>query len=268
MALTNIQKTTISDLLENTLEKKLKKYKRETESMPFLEAIFQNKSQVAVYSFTHSVATTLGTSVYANVAKIIAEPYFDEIKTEIDLIGDVSEETRALIDNIMNEYKTHGRKANKRQEIDEILGSMKKGVFLPKKKKTKKNEKEVKKITRRVDLYLRKGEIEYFIEIKSPKPNINEFNKEKEKLLYWVALRQKNVITKVAMPYNPYTDDEYKRFTMQSMLDTKEELLIGDQFWAFLNNGDLNTCTEIIKIFNKVGKKYKSQIKTKINTLH
>jgi len=268
MTLSEDQKNAIRALLESQLKNKLKKYRRETQSMPFLEAIFQNPSQLAVYSFTHSVATSLGQSVFANVAKIIAKPNFDEVKTEFDLEGEVAEETRQLINNIMNEYKSDGRKANKKQEIEEILKSIQKSASISKKKISKKKKMGVKKIKRRVDLYLKKGENEYCIEIKSPKPNINEFNKEKEKLLYWVALCKKNATTKVAMPYNPYSDDEYTRFAMQSVLDTKEELLTGDDFWAFLNNGEMTTYTEVITIFNEVGQKYNDEIKLKINSLN
>src|SRR3989344_5737774 len=72
MALSNLQKEEISALLEKKIEDKLKRYARETTSMPFLVRLIQDSEKVAAYSFIHSIATSLGMSIYEDVSVIIA----------------------------------------------------------------------------------------------------------------------------------------------------------------------------------------------------
>lgn len=55
--------------------------------MPFLAKIIQDEEKVAAYSFIHSLATTLGMSIYENVAKIIAEPSSQEAGTKVEVDG-------------------------------------------------------------------------------------------------------------------------------------------------------------------------------------
>jgi len=59
----------IKKLLRVKIEDKLKRYTRETSYMPFLVRLMQDPEQVAAYSFIHSLSTTLGMSVYEDVAK-------------------------------------------------------------------------------------------------------------------------------------------------------------------------------------------------------
>ena len=59
MALSKEQKAKIIRLLSNKIETKLKKYSRETNSMPFLARLIQDSEKIAAYSFIHSLATSL-----------------------------------------------------------------------------------------------------------------------------------------------------------------------------------------------------------------
>ena len=67
MALSNSQREKIAALLERKIEDKLRRYTRETSSMPFLTRLIQDSEKVAAYSFIHSIATTLGMSIYEDV---------------------------------------------------------------------------------------------------------------------------------------------------------------------------------------------------------
>ena len=71
MSLSQNQKQQITVLLSTKLDAKLKRYARESTSMPFLVKLMQDKEKVAAYSFIHSLATTLGMSIYEDVSKII-----------------------------------------------------------------------------------------------------------------------------------------------------------------------------------------------------
>ena len=70
MALKEGQIDKIKDLLRSKINDKLSKYVRETTSMPFLVKLMQDSEKVASYSFIHSLATTLGMSVYEKISEI------------------------------------------------------------------------------------------------------------------------------------------------------------------------------------------------------
>lgn len=247
MSLNKNQVKDIKSLLKEKIRNKLKDYSRESTSMPFLVSLIQDKEKVASYSFIHSVATMLGMSIYEQVAKIVAREKFDVSETSYDVEGFISDEQNKVISKILQEIKNGSRKANKVKEIKEILSA--KG-------------KEKIKLKVRADLYLKKGDKEFFIEIKTAKPNIDVFNKSKEKLLQWIALKNKAVRTFLAIPYNPYYPEPYRRFTLQGVLDEENELVIASEFWDTLG-GD-GTYKELLKIFDEVGKELKNDISKKI----
>jgi len=245
--LSNKQTTEIKNLLRQKIDDKLKNYARETSSMPFLAKLMQDSEKVAAYSFIHSLATTLGMSIYEKISEIVASSTFDVVKTGYDVEGEISNDENSVISQIIQEIKNGSRKTNKDKEIKEILQC---------------KNKSGRKITVRADLYLKKGSEEYFIEIKTAKPNIDVFSKSKEKILQWVALRKRKVNTLLAIPYNPYHPEPYNRFTMQGYLDEEKDLYVAEKFWELL--GGKGTYKEILDIFDEVGKEFKDKIQKKI----
>jgi hypothetical protein len=233
--------------LSSKIYDKLNKYARETTAMPFLAKLMQDSEKVAAYSFIHSLATTLGMSVYEQVSKIVAKPHFDEVKTAFDVEGEITNEENKTISKILQEIKNKTGKADKEKEVKEILEC------------SKENGRRIKV---RADLFLKKGNDEYYIEIKTAKPNIDVFAKSKEKLLQWVALRKKKVDTILAIPYNPYHPEPYSRFTMQGYLDEERELYVAEKFWELL--GGKGTYKEVLDIFDEIGKEFKDKIQEKI----
>ncbi|MEK6888843.1 MAG: TdeIII family type II restriction endonuclease [Nanoarchaeota archaeon] len=247
MTLNENQIKDIKNLLRSKLNDKLSKYVRETTSMPFLVKLMQDSEKVASYSFIHSLATTLGMSVYEKISEIVASARYDEVKTGYDVEGEITNEENSVISQILQEIKNGTRIANKEQEIKEIL-------------KVRNNNG--RKIKIRADLFLKKGSDEYYIEIKTAKPNIDVFVKSKQKLLEWVALRKKKVNTILAIPYNPYHPEPYSRFTMQGYLDEEKDLYVAEKFWELL--GGKGTYEEVLGIFDEVGKEFKEKIQNKI----
>lgn len=247
MALKKEQVDKIKSLLREKISEKLSNYARETSSMPFLAKLMQDSEKVAAYSFIHSLATTLGMSIYEKVSEIVASSTYDIVKTGYDVEGEISNDENNIISQILQEIKNGTRTANKEQEIKEILQC---------------KSKMGRKIKIRSDLFLKNGNNEYYIEIKTAKPNIDVFAKSKEKLLQWVALRKKKVTTILAIPYNPYYPEPYSRFTMQGYLDENMELYVADKFWELL--GGKGTYKEILAIFDDVGREFKDKIQKKI----
>ena len=249
MALSSKQKAEIISLLEKKIENKLKRYARETSSMPFLSRLIQDGEKVAAYSFIHSIATTLGMSIYEDVSKIIAEESADECFTKYDVGGVISREQKSVIDDIVRKLRNDEKKVNSAQEIKLVLDASAK-------------DGKAQKEGRIADFYMRRAGKEHYFEIKTVKPNMDVFTKSKTKLLEWVARRRSPIKVFLAFPYNPYHPQPYERFTEQGVLDRGKEFLIGKEYWDFL--GGENTFEELLVLFDGVGKKFREQIRQKI----
>ncbi|MFQ6606932.1 MAG: TdeIII family type II restriction endonuclease [Fidelibacterota bacterium] len=252
MSLTNGQKQLITDLLSSKLDAKLQRYARESTSMPFLVKLMQDKEKVAAYSFIHSLATTLGMSIYEDVSKIITNESTEECFTKYDIGGVISRNQKSVIDNIIRELRNGDRESNIEKETQEVLNA-------------DPSNGKVQKEGRIADFYMKRNGIEQYFEIKTVKPNIDVFTKSKAKLLEWIARRRKYVKVFLAFPYNPYHPDLYERFTLQGLLKPGEDFLIGEQFWDYLG-GD-NTFVELLELFDNIGKTYKNSIADKIKEI-
>ena len=217
--------------------------------MPFLTRLIQDSEKVAAYSFIHSIATTLGMSIYEDVSKIIAEESTKECFTKYDVGGVLSREQKSIIDDIVRKLRNGEKRVNHDQEVKQVLSvSAKDG--------------KAQKEGRIADFYMLKNGVEHYFEIKTVKPNIDVFTKSKSKFLEWVARRRRPVKVFLAFPYNPYYPQPYERFTEQGVLERGKEFLIGKEYWDFL--GGEKTFEQLLELFGSVGKKFKEKIQQKI----
>lgn len=255
MALSTEQKKEIKTYLMAKIREKLAGYNPETNSMPFHFRLL-GKDRMALFSFIHSVNTTLGTSIFEKVGQMIALPHSTETKDQYkDFEGFISSEAVLKIDSIMRDLRSTIRKPDKDKEVKEILSVAQKGNM-------------GKKMKKRVDLYVvDKTGTENYFELKSAKPNINEFTGIKKQLLDWVAMRgsvdpKVKIKTIVAIPYNPYEPLPYERWTLQGLFDLKTEVLVGEEFWDML--GGKNTYEDLLNVFEESGKELYSEIDAKM----
>jgi hypothetical protein len=248
MALSKSQSDRISELLSNKIESKLKKYGRETTSMPFLARLIQDNEKIAAYSFIHSLATTLGMSIYEDVSLIIASETSDEFFKSYGVGGAISIHQKSVINKIITELRNGSRTASIKEEIAEVIAAKASGG-------------QFQKSGNIADFYIKRGKQEYFFEIKTVKPNIDVFEKSKTKLLEWVARKRKPIKVFLAFPYNPYHPVPYSRFTEVGMMDHPNDFLIGDEFWDLLGGKD--TFPQLLDVFDKVGKKFKTKLQEK-----
>jgi len=258
MALSKQQSKEIKDYLVSKIRWKLDNYNPETNAMP-LHYRLLGKDRMALFSFIHSVNTTLGTSIFEQIGAMIAEPHANRtIGQYKEFEGFVSSEAVLIIDTIMRELRAATRKPNKPKETKEVLAAVSKG-------------KQGKKLKKRVDLFVEmKDGIEYYFELKSAKPNINEFTGIKQ-MLDWIAMRgsQKpdaKVKTIVAIPYNPYEPQPYERWTLQGLFDLNEEGLVGKEFWELLGGKD--TYEDLLDVFEQAGLELYDKIERKMKTLN
>ncbi len=259
MALTTQQSKHIKEYLVEKIRQKLATYDPETNSMPFHFRLL-GKDRMALFSFIQSVNTILGTSIFEQVGKIIAEPHTKRaIGQYKEFEGYISSEAVLKIDSIMRELRSVSRTPDKEKETKEVLAVSSKGEM-------------GKKLKKRVDLFVEmKDGTEYYFELKSAKPNINEFTGIKKQMLDWIAMRgsenpKAKVKTIVAIPYNPYEPKPYERWTLQGLFDLKEEVLVGVEFWDFL--GGKGTYEDLLKVFEQAGIELYDEIEKKMKNLN
>lgn len=252
MALSTEQREKIKVLLQKKIDNKLKKYGRETSAMPFLARLIQDNEKIAAYSFIHSLATTLGMSIYEEVSVIICESSCQETFRNYGVGGVISRSQKAVINRIITELRNKERTANIKKEIEEVLEvSPQMGTF--------------QKSGNIADLYFLRENVEYYFEIKTVKPNIDIFEKSKTKLLEWAARRRKIIKVFLAFPYNPYHPESYSRFTEVGMMDHPNDFLIGDEYWDFI--GGSNTFNPLLEVFDEVGKEFKQKLIDKFRSI-
>jgi hypothetical protein len=122
-----------------------------------------------------------------------------------------------------------------------------------------------------VDLFVRTKKTEEYFDITSAKPNMKEFVALKLKLLRWVGLRlsqEKNakVLTRLAIPYNPYYPEPYERWTLKGLYDLDNgEVLVGEEFWNFVAQNKVYE--ELLDLFQEIGEQLRGRIDRKFAEL-
>lgn len=258
MALSKEQSKEIKEYLVGKIRHKLENYNPETDSMPFHYRLL-GKNRMALFSFIHSVNTTLGTSIFEQVGAIIVKPRANKTIGQYNKFeGYISSKAVLTIDKIMRELRAASREPNKEKETKEVLAVSLQG-------------EQGKKLKKRVDLFVEmKDKTEYYFELKSAKPNINEFTGIKKQMLDWIAMRGSEkpdveIKTIVAIPYNPYEPEPYERWTLQGLFDLNREVLVGKEFWDFL--GGENTYEDLLDVFEKAGLELYDEIDKKMRNL-
>ncbi|HOU44291.1 MAG TPA: TdeIII family type II restriction endonuclease [Anaerolineaceae bacterium] len=255
MPLSKHQIDEIIDLLVTQIRRKLETYNPETNSMPFHTRLL-GKDRMALYSFIQSINTTLGTSVFEQVAVLIGTPRFQRIERQYTIGTQMSSSAQSLIQDLMDGLRTSAIKPDKSRETIDILNVSGEG-----------NSRSVK--ATRVDLFIiDEHGTEYYIDIKTAKPNIGDFVGYKRTLLEWIALRgyvsqTTSIKTLLAIPYNPYEPQPYQRWTLQGLFDVANEILVAEEFWNFL--GGPGTYQDTLDGFEKAGILLKPEIDRKFS---
>jgi type II restriction enzyme len=258
MPLSKRQVKEIAELLTGQIRRKLADYNPEPNTMPFHTRLL-GKDRMALFSFIQSINTTLGASVFEQTAAIIASPNLKRAASQYKEFNDtISREAQLLIQSLMDDLTTGRITPDKAAETKRILAIAQSGAM--------------QKVKRpRIDLFVESHEgVEYYFDLKTAKPNVGEFKEFKRMLLEWIAIRgaldpKAKVRTLLAIPYNPYEPEPYQRWTLQGMLDLKNEILVAEEFWNFL--GGRNTYEELLDVFEQVGIALRPEIDAKFAKL-
>ncbi len=121
MGLLNNQCDQIANLLKEKIRRKLSDYAPESNNMPFHVRLL-GQDRMALFSFIQSINTTLGTSVFEQVAAIIAAANFKRALNQYkDFNNTISSQAQSAIQHIVDDLRAARAKPNKPAEIAEIL---------------------------------------------------------------------------------------------------------------------------------------------------
>lgn len=249
MPLNNEQKQQIIETIKSCIRNKFSNYKPETSYMPFHYRLL-GRDRMALYSFIQSLNTTFGSSIFEPIAVAIANINFAKAQSQYVVGDQICDKCQQTIQKIINNL-TVGNSPDKIREIELIRNSV--------------DKSSVNKIkTTKADLFLETQDGEQFLfDLKTAKPNISNFKDFKRTLLEWIgiALTQNpelRINTLIAIPYNPYEPLPYERWTIKGMLDFREELKVGAEFWDFL--GGEGTYESILDCFEIAGIELRPEI--------
>jgi len=242
MGLTNTQKQNIQQTIANCLRRKFQNYTVEDDFKPFHFRLL-GKDRMAFYSFMQSLMTAFGTSIFEPVAAALAKTRFVKAESQYVVGNSIYSSCQQKVQLIVNQL-TVNPKPNKIEELKLLKQSLSGDI------------NKLKPV--RVDLFVEDANGEqYLFDLKTAKPNKNEFQKFKQTMLEWAGIaytanKNANVHTVVAIPYNPYEPQKYHTWTMAGMLDLQEELMVAEKFWDFIGGAgaydDMLDCFEIVGI--------------------
>ena len=254
MVLTNQQKARIKNLIKQAIEDKIKEYKIVGDIKPFHERLFSTE-RIRETSFFHSCSTTIGVTLFQNIAYLIAKDNknFKQVEKQYVVEGNFSKQAQSLIEQIIDglgkkQHEPNKRKPDIKREAKEVLSVA---------------SKQGNRSTQIADLFLKKANNEeIYIEIKTTKPNKNESKELKREMLKIIALRSKQVTAFIGMAYNPYEPEDFRWPLPLNYLKLGEDLFVGKPFWDFLSGNEIYE--ELLKIFGEIGNELKDKIETKI----
>ncbi|MCI0518788.1 MAG: TdeIII family type II restriction endonuclease [Chloroflexi bacterium] len=254
MSLTREQCDEIYETLLRGVRKKLANYQRDTSDKPFHFRLL-GKDRVEHTYFIQAINYLFGTSIFEQVAAIIARPHFRHAVNHYrprDTV--ISTRAASNIQEIMETLEIAVRAPNKREEVERIIESSREGdlwrVNPP-----------------LVDLFVETWDgVEYYIDLVAVKPSFKQIRALKLRLLEWIAIRatrkvDTNIFTMLAIPYNPYAPEPYHSWPFDGMLDSPNELLIADKLWDFL--GGEETYSDLLVVFEQAGKTLRPEINRK-----
>jgi hypothetical protein len=186
----------------------------------------------------------MGMKLYPKIAFLIAQDKYSSVFLDHDIVGKADIGMISKADRILDELRTGLRKPDAVKEWDEIINSV----------SGKKREHKI-----RADLFIedfKPGPL--FMEIKSPRPNLDVCTESKKKMLYFKIINfNSKVEAYLAFPYNPFIRrEEYSHSFTLRIMDIEREVLIGEEMWDKI--GGKGTFDELLRILEEVKEDLKS----------
>ena len=242
----------IEEPIEKTISDKISSYAPEGRLKPF-HARLMGEGNIRAFELVHSLNTTLGTSIYEQVATLVAKENFAQVERGKSPGMRVSAEAQKVITEIEGSLREKGVTACHRVELNKIRKVCRKGKTV------------TLKAAANADIFLTDNDnTVYLIDVKTAKPNKAGFQKCKQTILEWMAMilyKQPTTELKciVAIPYNPWGEQPYAHWPAGNILEKGEQILIGREFWNFLGGGK-EVYEELLGCFERAGEKIRPRM--------
>jgi hypothetical protein len=208
-------------------------------AFPFHAPFFTDEG-LRAFKNQRSIVTRLGQSLIPRVAVLIASDKYSDVQRDYEIVGEADRGMVEKIREIVSHLRTAQRTPNAQQEWQEILAAA-----------------SGEKVAQRViaDLYI--GDFPggpLFVEIKSPRPNLDICAETKEKILVFRAIMhaqdKHGAQGYFGLWYNPYIDRErYSHGFTRRVMDMDHEVLLGEEFWNKI--GGPGTYDELLEVLSK-----------------
>jgi len=205
-------------------------------AFPFHSIFFQDEALMS-FRIQRSLVTKMGMKLYPEIAEIVSRDRYSDVHRNHPISGEVESIKINAIDRMIDQLRSGRRKPKHNLELAEIAQARGgRGI----------------KISIIADLYVgdyRPGPL--FMEIKTPRPNLDMCAESKKKMLYFHAIYGKRKgEAYLAFPYNPFIYRErYNHNFTRQVMDLEEEVLLGEEMWNKL--GGRGTYDEILEIIEE-----------------
>lgn len=243
--------------MENTTKEKVKTFVRDfvvktrlklrswslsdlKRAYPFHSLFFPDEALLASKN-ERSVVTAMGQGFYPRLAQLVAEEKYTKVFLNFTVGGPLNDAACNRIEELITELRTGRRRPDHDSEISDILAHTGGGMRTTETK---------------ADFYIDdfiNGPL--FIEIKSPLPNLDIAAESKKKILYFLAIKNREGMTGaagyLAFPYNPFlTREFYSHSFTKRIMDMEKEVLMGEEFWNLI--GGPACFSELLDVIDQV----------------
>ncbi|MEM3423147.1 MAG: TdeIII family type II restriction endonuclease [Nitrososphaeria archaeon] len=216
-------------------------------AFPFHSVFFTDEGLKA-FKTQRALVTKMGMKLYPRIALLIAQDKYSEAFLDYDVEGYADTGMIIKANEIVNSLRDEKsvRKPDMLKEWDEIVSSS----------SGKKRKRKV-----RADLFIgdyEKGPL--FMEIKSPRPNLDVCAESKRKMLYFKIIKYPFYAEAyLGFPYNPFVYREsYSHSPTTKIMDMEKEVLIGEEMWDKI--GGKGTFDKLLEILDEVKRELRSQV--------
>ncbi|MGH2639077.1 MAG: TdeIII family type II restriction endonuclease [Rhabdochlamydiaceae bacterium] len=214
---------------------------------PFHSAIFSEEA-ILFSKQERSIVTRMGMILFPSLAKSIALGSHSDVHNNYSIMGDIDSGSMSEINKIVNELREGGgkRKPDHEKETESIIAN---------------HSGKIDKTRVIADTYIgdhKEGPL--FLEIKTPMPNIDICAQSKKKILVFEELkRNQSGRGYLAFAYNPYiTRDKYDHSPTKSIMDLKEEVLMGEEMWDKI--GGEGTYRNLLEVVDSAGEAKRKEL--------
>lgn len=243
----NETKIEIINILESCIDRSLERVSKDSTHRPFHEALL-TKKLVSAAAFERSFSTSFGQGPIEKISMLLAVASGAAAERQKEIQANVNKGAVDEIERILSSLRSGEAKPNWKKEISKVIAH-KKGDF----------------VVRRIisDLWIKRGDEEIFISIKTVKPNLDQTEIVKKDLLMLKAHDDKYK-PYLGLYYNPGGENriDYNWSLPGKIFNMKEDecVLIGNDYWDIV--GGKGTYKKLLKVFEEVGAKTRKKLES------